>query len=217
MNYDFGNLKVTVEYNPIDQELWLFIDDFVIYRRGFHLEEDNDTAEIMLCLFRDGKLTTKQMAEILSSGTEITKKLRKAFHPIPWKNAKLFFKIQPNGDVVLIPSLAFSEFLQSDETINIIRRPKGRKNKFAKEKPIYEVQYVFAEQANGCFELETYIEEDSLENKKVTLFMDFYEKTNTKHRSLIYGLKADSVSVTRLSPIPSDDVLEIVDSESKSA
>lgn len=52
------DIKIGFEYNDIDQILWLYLNDDVIFYKSFHIGE-NKTANLLNVLFRDKYITKK--------------------------------------------------------------------------------------------------------------------------------------------------------------
>lgn len=211
------DIKIGFEYNYIDQILWFYLNDDVIFYKKFHIGK-NKTANLLSILFREKCISKKRMIDILGeqTNTPIESKLRKAFHPLPWKKAKLFFHRLDNGDIKFNQYLSIDQFLAPNEYIEIIF---NKKKSFKKQEECVLDITLDVRPDGSCFlcrdicnlTLENidentdryeYISEDDRKSGN-RLYIDYtdIERSNLKHHQLLSGSSHYKTTITWLTPL----------------
>lgn len=211
------DIKIGFEYNDIDQILWLYLNDDVIFYKSFHIGE-NKTANLLKVLFKNKCITKKSMVKILGEQTNlpIESKLRKAFSPLPWEKVKLFLSRLDNGDIRFNQYISMDKFLAPDEYVKI----NFSKKKIFKEQEECELDIILDVHSDGFCSLckkiciltlenidentdgYEYMSEDERRSGH-RLYIDYtdVEKSNLKHHQLLSGSPHYKTIITRLAPL----------------
>lgn len=194
------DIKVGFEYNAIDRILWFYINDDVVFHKFFHNKGENKTAKLLTILFKKKILTKLDVVHILGkdNNSPITLKLKKAFHPIPWKKAALFVTMLKNGDVALKQYISLDEFLVPGENVKLFF---NRKKKFdIQEKYIRDI--VFDIKPNGECVQHKLVTNLTCDNEgEWTIENGYIEKGNLQHYKILTGEPIYMTTITYLTPL----------------
>ena len=184
----FCDVKVSMMFTP-DQRLMLFLREndttlgHLIYQKQIHIEENNQSAQLLQALFNKRCLNAKDIGNIIGDNVRLKKKIEKIFDFLPKESVKSFFPVFSENKLEFTPVVKLSDFIAEDTPI-CLKSGHFRKVKF-EELDDYIANYYFKVSNDGSYELEIGVDHNyttehiyAIEKTQLYFEYNFYDKDN---------------------------------------